>query len=336
MTGGGLGGSSGDVRIGGVRPADVRVVVIGESLVDVVPVGPVIEERPGGSPANVAVALGRLGHHAELLTVLADDPRGRAVRAWLEASAVRVVSRPPATGRTSTAEVTLAPDGSAHYVFDLTWDLPDDVLTDVGRPDIVHTGSIATVLPPGSGTVEAVLRAFRGRALTCFDPNARPAITPDVGATRARVEDLVGLADVVKVSSEDLAWYYPDLAPADAARRWLRRGGDGPVLAVVTLGADGVILLRDEEVVWVPAVPVRVVDTIGAGDTFTGALLDGLASLGAVGPRARDRLGALRPDELAELGRWAARSAAITVTRPGADPPDRATLRAAVVAPGDL
>ena len=336
MSGDEGGGQPDGVVIGGACPADVRVVVIGESLVDVVAVGSLVEDRPGGSPANVAVALGRLGHHPDLLTVLAEDPRGQAVRGWLEASAVRVVSRPPSTGRTSTAEVTLAADGSAQYAFDLAWDLPGDVLAEVVEPGIVHAGSIAGVLPPGSATVETALQTFRGRALTSFDPNARPAITPDVAATRARVEDLVGLVDVVKVSADDLAWYYPGLAPAAAARRWLGSGDDGPVLAVVTLGGGGMVILRDDDVVRVPAVPVQVVDTIGAGDSFTGALLDGLASLGAVGPAARDRVGSVTRDELAELGRWAVRAAAITVTRPGADPPDRATLRAAVVAPGDL
>jgi fructokinase len=300
------------------------VVVIGEALVDVVPDAGGTRDLPGGSPANVAVTLGRLGREVTLVTTLADDVRGGRVRGWLEASGVEVVAAAPATGRTSSAAVMLAPDGSATYDFDLTWDLPPAALVGpLEAADVVHVGSIATVLEPGASAVEEALRAARGRALVSFDPNARPAITPDVSAVRPRVERLVRLSDVVKVSAEDLDWYHPEADPLEVARAW---AATGPALIVVTLGGDGAVAVRGDDVVRVPGVRVDVVDTIGAGDTFTGALLDALTDLGASGPRARPVLAALTAEQLADAASWAARAAAVTVSRPGADPPTRAEL----------
>ncbi|GAB2450048.1 carbohydrate kinase family protein [Xylanimonas ulmi] len=309
-------------------PAAARLVVVGEALVDVVPdADGGTRDLPGGSPANVAVTLGRLGHRPTLVTSLAQDARGALVRDWLEASDVEVRLAAPACGRTSTAAVVLGADGGASYEFDLDWDLPADLLrAALDGADVVHTGSIATVLDPGADAVEVAMRAARGRALVSFDPNARPVITPDVDAARTRVERLVGLSDLVKVSDEDLGWYYPGQPAPAVARRWATAG---PVLVVVTLGAQGALVVRGEDVVTVPGVRVQVADTIGAGDTFTGALLDALTRAGVGGPRARGALADLSVRQLADAAAWAARAAAVTVSRPGADPPTRAELDAA-------
>lgn len=304
---------------------ETAVTVIGEALIDIVHTGEGTRELPGGSPANVAVALGRLGRKAVLATVLADDARGAAVRHWLAESGVRVVSQTPETGRTSTAAVRLAEDGSADYVFDLSWDLEAERIASAaaGGSAAVHAGSIATVLEPGADAVEAALHAARGRALVTFDPNARPAITPDVARVLPRVERMVAACDVVKVSEEDLAWYRPGAAPADLARSW---AASGPVLAVVTRGAGGSLLVRGDDLIDVPGVPVRVADTIGAGDTYTGALIDALIDLGAHGANAREALAALSAEQLRWAASWASHAAAVTVSRPGADPPSRAEL----------
>jgi fructokinase len=320
-----------------VTPAAVPegpLVVIGETLIDVVPADDGgARELPGGSPANVAVTLGRLGRGPVLVTSLADDERGAAAWDWLEASDVRVVAQPPATGRTSTAAVRLADDGSATYDFDLTWDLAPETVAraTVGtRAAVVHAGSIATVLEPGADAVEEALRGARGRALVTFDPNARPAITPDRAQVLPRVERIVGLSDVVKVSEEDLAWYHPGSDPVETARAW---AVSGPVLVVVTRGGDGSVLVRGADVVTVPGVPVTVADTIGAGDTYMGALIDALVSLGVHGPEARSVLAVLSAAELRRAASWAASAAAITVSRPGADPPTHAELRAVAQTP---
>ncbi len=306
-----------------------RILVVGEALVDVVPDSSgQPRDLPGGSPANVAITLGRLGRDVRLVTLLGEDPRGDLVRTWLEASDVTVSSVPPGSGRTSSAAVTLDASGAATYDFDLSWDLaevPDD------ECDVLHVGSIATVLEPGADTVLEAVRAQRGRAVVSLDPNARPAITPDRTGPVARVEELVALADVVKVSDEDLAWLHPDDGLVETATRWASMG---PGLVVVTRGGDGAIAFRpDGTTLDVPGVPVTVADTVGAGDTFSGVLLDALLSLGVRGADGGAALRGLSDRDVLGAVTTAAIGAAINVSRPGANPPWRAELSAALGLP---
>jgi fructokinase len=312
--------------MGGMTDAEPRVLVVGEALVDVVPDRdghP--QDLPGGSPANVAITLGRLGRDVRLVTLLGDDERGAAVRAWLEASDVTVLAQSTASGRTSTAAVTLDASGAASYVFDLDWNLasvPDE------ECDVIHVGSIATVLEPGADTVLEAVRSRRGRALVSLDPNARPSITPDRTGPVARVEALVALADVVKVSDEDLEWLHPDHTVVETAARW---ASTGPGLVVVTRGGAGAVVVRaDGTTLEVPGVPVEVADTVGAGDTFSGVLIDTLLARGIRGEAGADALRALTDRDVLELVTTAAIGAAVTVSRPGADPPNRAELTAAL------
>lgn len=303
---------------------DPQVLVVGESLIDIVErAGHEPAELPGGSCANVALALGRLGHHPRLATVLADDARGEVLRRWLAASDVAVEATDPATGRTSTAAAVLDASGAARYDFDLSW-VPPRIADE--RCDALHVGSIASVLAPGADAVRDLVRRGRRRALVSFDPNARPAITPDRDATLARVEELVALSDLVKVSDEDLGWYFPGVAPGDAAAAWARTG---PAVVVVTQGGSGATVVRaDGRVLHVPGEPTEVVDTIAAGDTFTAGLLDALLTAGAAGPDAYRRITGLSDADLTAVVRRAHAAAAITVSRPGADPPTRAELDA--------
>lgn len=306
-----------------------RVLVVGEALIDVVP-----DDRgaprdfPGGSPANVAITLGRLDRDVRLVTLLGADARGDLVRRWLAASNVTVLDQPTGSGRTSTAAVTLDDSGAASYVFDLDWDLhavPDE------ECEVLHVGSIATVLDPGADAVLEAVRAHRGRALVSLDPNARPAITPDRTGPVARVEELVALADVVKVSDEDLDWLHPGVDPVDTATRWSTLG---PALVVVTRGGDGAVAVRhDGTRLEVPGVPVTVADTVGAGDTFSGVLIDTLLAHDVRGADGAARLRALSDRDVLGVVTTAAIGAAINVSRPGADPPSRAELSAALGAP---
>jgi fructokinase len=312
--------------MGRMTDAEPRVLVVGEALVDVVPDrdgNP--QDLPGGSPANVAITLGRLGRDVRLVTLLGDDGRGTAVRAWLEASDVTVLAQTTESGRTSTAAVTLDATGAASYVFDLDWNLasvPDE------ECDVIHVGSIATVLDPGADTVLEAVRSRRGRALVSLDPNARPSITPDRTGPVARVEALVALADVVKVSDEDLEWLFPGVAPLETASRWATAG---PALVVVTRGGDGAFAVRPGgTTLEVPGVPVVVADTVGAGDTFSGVLIDTLLHLGVRGAGGGDALRALTDRDVLHVVTTAAIGAAVTVSRPGADPPDRTELTAAL------
>jgi fructokinase len=292
-------------------------LVVGESLVDIVQRadGSTVE-HPGGSAANVAVALARLGRPVELVTAFADDARGAVLARHLNQSAVGLVGDPHRLGRTSTALATLADDGSASYTFDIEWRLTE--LPDV-TPQVVHTCSLGAVLAPGADDVRRLLELVRPRALVSYDVNARPAVT-GVGPEVVRaVEDVVALADLVKASDEDLHALYPDATIEDAVER-LR--GLGASAVVVTRGRGGATWYGPDGRVDVASHEIDVVDTIGAGDTFGAGMLDALWDLGAVG----GRLPGLGSSEVDGVLRHATRAAAVTVSRPGADPPYRHEL----------
>nr|WP_123920078.1 carbohydrate kinase [Georgenia muralis] len=298
--------------------------MIGEALVDIVErPGEEPVEHPGGSPANVAVGLARLGRDVELVTWFAADDRGATLRAHLELENVRLSAGSSRAARTSTARARLDGSGSASYEFDLDWS--PEAPAELGRPVLAHTGSIAAVLEPGARTVAATLDALRGTATISYDPNARPDLMGDAATARQTVERLVAGADVVKVSDEDLAWLAPDEAPEDVARRWLTTG---PALVVVTRGGEGAWAVAASGEVTVPAERVDVVDTVGAGDSYMAGILDGLWAAGLLGAHRREALRAIDADTVTRVLRAAATIAAITVSRAGANPPTRAELTA--------
>lgn len=298
------------------------VLVVGEALVDVVVrADGSTDEHPGGSPMNVAIGLARLGRETRLLTRLGQDERGAAVLRHVEASGVRLVEGSVQPVSTSVATAVLAADGSASYVFDLVWDLAPAVLPE--EPLAVHTGSIAAVLEPGAAAVERIVRDAAGRATTTYDPNLRPDLMGSPDAVLDRVERLVAASDVVKLSDEDAAWLVPGTAPHELAERWL---GLGPSVVVLTRGERGMLGLCRAGGVDVPAPRVQVADTVGAGDSAMAALLDGLWRHDLLGGPARGALRAVGTDVLDDVVRRAVRAAAITVSRPGADPPSAAEL----------
>jgi fructokinase len=159
-----------------------------------------------------------------------------------------------------------------------------------------------------------------------YDPNARPVLMGDAGPARERVERFVAAADVVKVSDEDLLWLTPGADPADVAQDWLALG---PGLVVVTRGGEGATGVCAAGLVDVPAPRIGVVDTVGAGDAFMSGLLDALAGADLLGSERSAALRAIPQERLEAAVRRAIRVAAITCTRPGADPPTRAELVAA-------
>lgn len=302
-----------------------RALVVGEALVDVVlRTGAEPAEHPGGSPANVAIGLARLGRRVDLLTWLADDEHGDLVREHLTGSGVHVLAGDRAPERTPVARAHLDAQGAATYEFDLTWDLPSRWDEDDDAPAVVHTGSIATVIAPGGEAVARLLEDRRATSTITYDPNLRPALMGSPEETLPVVERLVALADVVKVSDEDLAWLHPGVAPVEVAQDWL---GRGPALVVVTLGGDGALAITaggDEVLAQAP--PVRVADTVGAGDSFMGALVDGLWAADLLGAAARDRLRAIDRPTVERVLVRCAQVAAITVSRAGANPPTSAEL----------
>ncbi len=265
---------------------------------------------------NVAVALGRLGHTSHLLTQIGQDERGDRIREHLDASHVLLTPGSGTAQRTSTAEATLDSTGAASYVFDLDWD-PDPS----GLPeaiDAVHTSSIAAALAPGAQTVATVLEQCASTATISYDPNARPDLMGDPVRTREQVDTIIARADVVKSSDEDVAWLYDTEDVEDVVASWLRHGVS---LAVLTRGGEGAVGFTAAGRVPVEPVRVEVADTVGAGDTFSAGILDALAGLQLLGADKREQLRAITAEDTATVLQRAARLAAVTVSRSGANPP---------------
>ncbi|WP_315213925.1 carbohydrate kinase [Actinomyces dentalis] len=306
-------------------------LVIGEALVDVI-INPGEPPRdiPGGSPANVALGLARLGRDAELDCWIGRDERGLAVREHLEASGVRLIPGSDDAERTSTAQATIDEEGGASYFFDLDWNPPFPTLPEDAAPVLVHTGSIAAILTPGSETVHRILEAYRATSTICYDPNARPQLMGEPEDARTTVEALISLSDLVKCSNEDIGWFYgvddsDDAAVEEILQSWLAMGA---AIVVVTRGKRGALAMTASGVrLEVPANPdVVVEDTVGAGDSFMGGLEDGLWSEDLVGADRREALRAIDAEALERVVRHAAAIADITVSRSGANPPTRAEL----------
>jgi len=304
------------------------IVVCGEALIDLVPApgGLGYLARPGGSPANVATALGRLGVPTSLLARLSDDHFGRLIRRHLVESHVDLSLAVDVPERSTVAMVDLTPHRDAGYTFFIEGGADDGWCADglaalPAGADALHiSGSLALAVATMGEAVEALLIRERGRRVISFDPNPRPALTPDVGALRPRIEAWLRHTDLVKASAEDLAWTLPGESVVDIAARWRSAG---PALVVVTKGGDGVYALGPAGAVDLPGMPADLVDTVGAGDAFTAGLLAALAGAELL---SRERLDTLSREDLVTCLDRAQRVAALTCARAGADPPWLAEL----------
>jgi fructokinase len=315
---------------------DVRIVVAGEALIDLVPdADGRLRTLPGGSPFNVAIGLGRLGVQVGLLSPLASDPLGDLLASRLSDAAVTRLLPERTTRPTTLAVVHLDAVGHASYGFYLdgtsaTGMSEGDVAAAVARDATVATAalhvSLGAVTLTSSGTGELLGRMLgRGaeRPLVTFDPNVRPATITDMAQERDAIESVVAAVDVVKVRDADLAAIAPDRDPLAIAGDWAR---SGPALIIVTRGEQGATALRsDGGMLTVAGVHVDVVDTVGAGDAFMSGLLAALDDRGLL---ERDALGSADARTLREVLAYAADVAAITCTREGADPPYRQELPA--------
>lgn len=301
------------------NPEAPRIVVIGESLVDIVhdDARQATAEHPGGSPMNVAIGTARLGIPTTLTTAFGDDRHGQAIQHHLAVNGVDVINA--GATRTSTASARIGTDGAATYSFDISWDISTYVDAAFSTaPAHFHTGSIATVLGPGSRDVLGLLERVGPTSTISFDPNCRPTVTPNQDEARRAVERFVALSDIVKASDEDLAWLYPGTELTDVMEAWLALGAG---LVVVTRGGQGSLAATSSAQVSAEAAPVDVVDTVGAGDSFMAALLAGLRWCGVLGADNRSRVASLDYLTLQQLLSFAATAAAITCSRAGANPP---------------
>lgn len=301
-----------------VPTADTCAFVIGEALIDAVHQDDgSAQEYPGGSPANVALTLGRLGRDAQLLTWFGRDDRGKELTSWLAQSNVYVAPGSDQAGKTSVAHATIAQDGSATYRFDLDPQVPAGAVVPTNAI-VVHTGSIAAVLEPGGSDVTQLLTNAQSSATITYDPNVRPSLMGTAAAVRPIIENYVRLADVVKVSDEDLDWLYPGQDPILVAHSWQKQG---TALVIVTLGGSGATGISNAGTISVSVPKVTVADTVGAGDSFMGALIHGLWEDDLLGAANRDALGNISTAILTRILEQCTRVAAVTVSQPGANPP---------------
>lgn len=301
----------------------IEIQIIGESVVDCVErLDGSSMTHPGGSAANVAIGLARLGRQVGFLTQLGVDRHGALMRDHLERAGVQLRVADADGARTPSARAVLDQSGAAHYELDVDW-LLNPAAVQVGQAHL-HLGSFPAFLSEPTD-VDDLLRRAHAVTTTSLDPNIRPALLPPSDLVRDRLESLLAWIDVIKASDEDIAWLYPGRDPIDVVSHWLDLG---PALAVVTLGSEGSIAAGAAGLVRVPAQRVEVADTVGAGDSYMSALLDGLAGTDLIGTARRRALHASPAETMQPIIERAAHAAAITVTRPGANPPTRDELRA--------
>ncbi|MGW2559725.1 carbohydrate kinase family protein [Streptomyces sp. NPDC001514] len=303
------------------------IVVAGESLIDLVPQRAAVDGEPlppllprlGGGPYNTAVALARLGARVTFCSRVSTDGFGEALVGGLRAAGAgtSLVQRGPEP--TTLAVAAIGADGSAGYGFyaagsaDRLFELPTELPTEVRA---LALGTCSLILEPGASAYEALLRREAGRGVfTLLDPNIRPGLIADPDAYRARFEGWLPSVSLLKLSEDDAKWL------GGSPERWLAAG---PAAVVLTRGERGLtVFTRVGVEVSVRAAAVTVADTIGAGDTVNAALLHDLARRDALSPAA---LGALTERTWTEVLAFAARAAALTCSRTGAEPPYAAEL----------
>ena len=312
-----------------------RVVCCGEALVDLLATdatGIQWRAAPGGAPYNAAIAAGRLGAPTSFLGVLSEDRFGELLVSRLTGSHVDIHQCPRTHEPSTLALVTRDVDGEPSYTFHVAGTATtSNRVNDLHLPSdlgVFHaSGSVAMVVEPAASRIAALMAAAQHRALIHLDANPRPALV-DRDGYRRRFDRWLGMADVIKVSETDLAWIEPGADPIEVADGWLRptdpeAGEHRPVAVVVTRGAGGAAVVRPSGVVEVPAGPVEVVDTVGAGDAFAGAMLAAFAAHRVTG---RDQAGRLDAGWWRTALTYAVEAAGISCTRRGAEPPWRHEL----------
>jgi fructokinase len=313
------------------------IISCGEALIDFVPARTTGGEgayvaRPGGSPFNVAVTIGRLGTPAGFLGSVSTDFFGVQLVAALRRSRVdtRYVSQ---LDRPSTLAFVNLESVEPEYTFydreaaHRYWSPVTDIGADV---TMLHFGSLSLIDEPAAENYARLMQREKGRRIVTLDPNIRPTVVRGKEAAyRERLTGMLGLADVIKISGADLEWFDPQREPAAIAAQWL---AGGAALVVVTGGSAGATAYaRDGRIVHRGAESIELVDTVGAGDSFMGALLSGLDAAGAATPAA---LADIDDPGIAEALAFAVRVSAITCSRAGADPPWRDEVTPPVGASG--
>jgi fructokinase len=292
-----------------------QVWVAGEVLIDLIPNVEALQPIVGGGPANTAKALAKLGIDTQFIDGISTDDYGQMAMNELETTGVKLDYVKYSDKPTCLAKVSFSESGSATYEFEIentaSFDFTSEWLPNpqTVRPSLLHIGTLATVIESGASFLFEWAKSVAKVAPIVFDPNIRPAVISDRKQYMAQVEHWVEVSSAVKVSDEDIKWLYPSLEIKQVVNDWLTKG---PSLIVVTYGDKGITGYRKGEVVSVEAVQVKVADTVGAGDTVGAILVEAIVKDGF------DSLTGLR---LETMLKRAAKAAAITVSRVGANPP---------------
>jgi fructokinase len=301
------------------------IVSLGEALIDFVSQKDLeFIGFPGGSPYNTSVAIARMGIPCQYLGRVSTDLFGNQLMEYLEKNGVgtKLVIR---TDESSTLSfVQKQKDGQAKYAFfanqtaDKSWREEElDQISLPGDTKIIHFGSISLSQEPCGRVLSDFLISSCSSYLLSFDPNIRPSLVPDRDVYLKRFENLCKVCTVVKLSDEDIQWLYPDLSLEDGILRILSFGA---ALVALTEGKKGASLITKTHRVLSPLFDLPVADTIGAGDTFHGAMLSWLHLRELF---SKDQISALSEKELSELGAFANKAAGINCSRSGANPPSR-------------
>lgn len=280
----------------------------------------------GGSPFNVAVGLRRLGVDVALFAGLSTDYLGRRLLQVLQEEGVRTDYLLDFAAPTTLAMVAVGANGSPHYSFRgegcADRQLQPQHLPELG-PEVrgVHIGSFSLVVQPIADTLLALVRRESGKRLISLDPNVRLNPQPDIELWRSRIGELVTHADLIKVSDEDLNLLYPEQDPAQVIEGWLQHRCQ---VVFLTRGGDGATVFSRSHGTWsVPAQPVQIADTVGAGDTFQAALIAWLTEQQLDSVEGVRQLGRGQIDDMV---RFAVRAAALTCGKTGPDLPYRHQL----------
>ncbi len=305
------------------------ILCCGEALIDMLPRETSSGEAAfapyaGGAVFNSAIALGRLGAPVEFFSGLSSDLFGDVLRNALVESNVGTAYAHVSARPTTLAFVKLT-NGQAKYVF---YDegtagrmlAADDLPALSANVDAMLFGAISLIPEPCGSTYEALMAREHARRVTMLDPNIRPGFIPDATAHRARMMRMIAMADIVKLSDEDLAWFGESGTVQEIVHRWLSLG---PKLILVTRGGDGATGYTLRHTVHVPTRRVEVVDTVGAGDTFNAGVL---AALHEAGLLTKGSISSLTESQVRTALDLGVRAAAVTVSRAGANPPWRREL----------
>lgn len=300
------------------------IICCGEALIDMLPRVTADGEQAfapyaGGAVYNTAIALGRLGIPTGFFTGLSTDMFGDVLRQTLDESSVDYSPCAVSDRPTTLAFVKLI-DGHASYAFFdentagrmiVIADLPT-LGADV---EALHFGAISLISEPCASTYEELMRREAPRCVISLDPNIRPGFIKDRDVHLARMRRMIAMSDIIKLSDEDLAWFGYEGGADAAARDWFSKGAS---IVVVTRGADGAEAFCRQGKVDVPGLKVTVADTVGAGDTVNAGVL---ASLKSKRILTKEALASISTGDLADAVSLGMKAAAVTVSRPGANPP---------------